>query len=89
MVTRWKYHFVTFTLEEDLWRLHSVNGVRVPEEEQDLTEYQYAERVGSAGWELVAYNTVVQSKVLGFQHDPLRYHNLLHEIRMVFKRPMD
>lgn len=89
MRTKWHYHFVTFTQEQDTWKLHSINGVRVQEEEQDLTEYDYAQRMGSSGWELVAYNTVVQSKALGFQHDPLRYHNLLHEIRMVFKRPED
>lgn len=50
---KWEYRFVSTTWQGDEWRVLSVNGQAIGEWRSDETIYDYANRIGEEGWELV------------------------------------
>lgn len=50
---KWEYRFVSTTWQGEEWRVLSVNGHAMGDWKMDETIYDYANRMGEEGWELV------------------------------------
>lgn len=71
---KWEYRFVNTEWRVDAWYVLSVNGQEAGDWRVDETIYEYANRIGEDGWELVAapYTADVINN---------------HRPRLIFKRP--
>jgi hypothetical protein len=86
---KWEYYFVFATISEDgEFRPRFANEAELDDWKAGPTLYEYANRLGESGWELLASNPMIftQSK-----WQPLRESQFisseLRAITMVFKRP--
>src|SRR5947207_15320808 len=86
---KWEYSFVFATVTNDgEFRPRFANDQELDNWQTGPTLYEYANQLGSSGWELLASNPVVfiQSK----WQSTLETHAVASELRaitMVFKRP--
>jgi len=86
---QWEYYFVFATVTNDgEFRPRFANDQELDDWQTGPTLYEYANQLGSSGWELLASNPVVftQSK----WQPTLETHavaSVLRAITMVFKRP--
>jgi hypothetical protein len=51
---KWEYRFVHTIWKNDNWYVLSVNGKELGDWESNETIYDYANRLGEEGWELVS-----------------------------------
>jgi hypothetical protein len=72
-VLQWEYRFVSAEAIGVDWRPRYLNGAELPDWDRGPTLFEYAERCGREGWELVA------AQVSGTE---------MSAYRLVFKRPI-
>lgn len=51
---KWEYRFVNTAWKDDNWCVLSVNGKELGDWEINETVYDYANRIGAEGWELIS-----------------------------------
>ena len=79
-MTKWEYQFVIAEKygkgifghvlpKEVSWKVHYVNGEKVTNW-TDMTLYNYLDRIGSQGWEVVAMSshTIIRTGTLPVEH---------------------
>jgi len=51
---KWEYLFVSAVLQGDQWRVKYVNGKEFAVSNTSITLYEYANKMGDDGWELIS-----------------------------------
>ena len=74
---KWEYRFVSAELGNSDWRVRFIDGKEVANWKTTTTLYDYANKIGDEGWELVSapYTSL------------LKYNGSETIFRLIFKRP--
>ena len=83
---KWEYLFVVANWENDNWRIRYINGKEVANWKNGNTIYDYSNKIGDEGWELVVAPyaltaTLDLSAIDGYKLNSGSYP------RLIFKRP--
>lgn len=77
---KWEYLFLKAEIAHEDWRARYVNGEEIKNWQAGITLYDFANRLGEEGWELI-------TAPYGYTYS--EPHNTLYETyRLVFKRPL-